>query len=139
MKQKVWFVTGASKGFGREIVKAALGSGDKVVATVRKNPAGLQEDLGNPADLLVVTMDVVKEAEVKQAVRDAIDRFGQLDVIVNNAGFGIVGAIEEASDEEVRRQYDTNVFGVLNVVRATLPHLRERKSGHIINISSLFG
>jgi NAD(P)-dependent dehydrogenase (short-subunit alcohol dehydrogenase family) len=139
MKKKVWFVTGASKGFGLEIVKAALASGDKVVATVRNNVAALQKDLGNPQDLLVVIMDVVKEAEVKRAVAEGIDRFGQLDVIVNNAGFGIVAAIEEASDEEVRRQYDTNVFGVLNVVRAVLPHLRERKAGHIINISSLFG
>lgn len=139
MKQKVWFVTGASKGFGFEIVKTALAAGDKVVATVRNNAAGLQNDLGNPADLLVVTMDVVKEAAVKQAVRDGIDKFGQLDVVVNNAGFGIVAAIEEASDEEVRRQYDTNVFGLLNVVRAVLPYLRERKAGHIINISSLFG
>ncbi|MFT3823931.1 MAG: oxidoreductase [Chitinophagaceae bacterium] len=139
MKQKVWFITGASKGFGLEIVKAALASGDKVVATVRNNATGLQNELGNPADLLVVTMDVVKEAEVKQAVRDGIARFGQFDVVVNNAGFGIVAAIEEASDEEVRRQYDTNVFGLLNVVRAVLPHLRERKAGHIINFSSLFG
>lgn len=139
MKKKVWFVTGASKGFGLEIVKAALASGDKVVATVRNNAARLQEDLGNPEDLLVVTMDVVKEDEVKNAVSGAINRFGKLDIVVNNAGYGIVAAIEEASDEEVRRQYDTNVFGLLNVVRSVLPHLRENKSGHIINISSLFG
>ncbi|BAV04045.1 NADP-dependent 3-hydroxy acid dehydrogenase YdfG [Filimonas lacunae] len=139
MTQKVWFITGASKGFGLEIVKSVLASGDKVIATVRNNAAGLQADLGNPAELLVVTMDVVKEAEVKQAVKDGIDRFGQLDVVVNNAGFGIVAAIEEASDVEARRQYDTNVFGLLNVVRNVLPHLRERKAGHIINISSLFG
>lgn len=139
MKQKVWFVTGASKGFGREIVKAVLASGDKVVATVRSNAVALKNELGNPADLLVVTMDVVKEAEVKQAVQEALERFGRLDVVVNNAGFGIVAAIEEASDEEVRRQYDTNVFGLLNVVRVTLPYLREKKAGHIINISSLFG
>ncbi|HTI92734.1 MAG TPA: oxidoreductase [Puia sp.] len=139
MKQKVWFVTGASKGFGLEIVKAALASGDKVVATVRSNAAGLQKELGDPGNLLTVTMDVVKEAEVKKAVSEAVKHFGRLDVVVNNAGFGIVGAIEEATDEEVRRQYDTNVFGVLNVVRTVLPHLRERRSGHIINISSLFG
>ncbi|MEO3405510.1 SDR family NAD(P)-dependent oxidoreductase [Mucilaginibacter sp. CAU 1740] len=139
MKQKVWFVTGASKGFGLEIVKEALAAGDKVVATVRNNAAALLSDLGSPSELTVVTMDVVKELEVKQAVNDGIAKFGHFDVVVNNAGFGIVGAIEEASDEEVRRQYDTNVFGVLNVVRAVLPHLRERKSGHIINISSLFG
>lgn len=139
MKTKVWFVTGASKGFGLEIIKAVLASGDKVVATVRNNAAGLQNELGNPENLLVVTMDVVNEDEVKRAVKDGIDRFGQLDVVVNNAGFGIVAAIEEASDAEVRRQYDTNVFGLLNVARAVLPNMRERKAGHIINISSLFG
>lgn len=139
MKTKVWFVTGASKGFGLEIVKTVLASGDKVVATVRNNAASLQNELGNPENLLVVTMDVVNEAEVKRAVQDGLERFGQLDVVVNNAGFGIVAAIEEASDEEVRRQYDTNVFGLLNVVRNVLPHLRKRKAGHIINISSLFG
>lgn len=139
MTQKVWFVTGASKGFGLEIVKSVLASGDKVIATVRNNAAGLQEELGNPAELLVVAMDVVKEAEVNRAVKDGIDRFGQLDVVVNNAGSGIVAAIEEASDEEARRQYDTNVFGLLNVVRSVLPYLRARKAGHIINISSLFG
>lgn len=139
MKTKVWFVTGASKGFGLEIVKAVLAAGDKVVATVRNNAAGLQNEVGNPENLLVVTMDVVNEDEVKRAVKDGIDRFGQLDVVVNNAGFGIVAAIEEASDAEVRRQYDTNVFGLLNVTRAVLPNMRERKAGHIINISSLFG
>src|SRR3954464_9792580 len=113
MKTKVWFVTGASKGFGLEIIKTVLASGDKVVATVRNNAASLQNELGNPENLLVVTMDVVNEAEVKRAVQDGLERFGQLDVVVNNAGFGIVAAIEEASDEEARKQYDTNVFGLL--------------------------
>lgn len=139
MKQKVWFVTGAGKGFGLEIVKTALEAGDKVIATVRNNAEELKISLGNPADLHVVTMDVVNEAQVKKAVADGIAKFEQIDIVVNNAGFGIVGAIEEISDAEVRKQYDTNVFGVLNVVRAVLPHLREKKSGHIINISSLFG
>ncbi|AKD55430.1 SDR family NAD(P)-dependent oxidoreductase [Spirosoma radiotolerans] len=139
MKQKVWFVTGASKGFGLEIVKTALEAGDKVIATVRSNAVDLTNSLGAPFDLHVVTMDVVNEAEVKKAVSDSIEKFGHIDIVVNNAGFGIVGAIEELSDAEVRKQYDTNVFGVLNIVRAVLPHLRERRSGHIINISSLFG
>ncbi|SFN18424.1 NADP-dependent 3-hydroxy acid dehydrogenase YdfG [Chitinophaga sp. YR627] len=139
MKQKIWFVTGASKGFGFEIVKAVLASGDKVVATVRGNAAQLEAALGNVPELLVVNMDVVNEQEVRQAVNKAITRFGRLDVVVNNAGFGIVAAIEEATDEETRKQYDTNVFGLLNVVRAVLPHLRKQGSGHIINFSSLFG
>ncbi|QEM04064.1 SDR family NAD(P)-dependent oxidoreductase [Mucilaginibacter rubeus] len=139
MKQKIWLITGASKGLGLEIVKTVLAAGDKVIATVRNDATGLKVALGNPTDLFVVSLDVTKEAEVKQGVSEALKQFGQIDVLVNNAGFGIVGAIEEASDEEVRRQYDTNVFGVLNLVRALLPSMRERKSGHIINISSLFG
>lgn len=139
MKQKVWFVTGAAKGFGLEIVKAALASGDKVVATVRNNAAALATEVGHPDSFLVVTMDVVNEPEVQQAVAAAVATFGRLDVVVNNAGYGIVAAIEEATDLETRKQYDTNVFGLLNVVRAVLPHLRRQRSGHIINFSSLFG
>ncbi|WP_426582145.1 oxidoreductase [Mucilaginibacter sp. R-33] len=139
MKKKIWLVTGAGKGFGLEIVKTVLAAGDKVIATVRNDAAGLQAALGNPADLLVVNLDVTNETEVQQGVSEGLAKFGQIDVLVNNAGFGIVGAIEEASAEEVRRQYDTNVFGVLNLVRAVLPGMRERKAGQIINISSLFG
>jgi NAD(P)-dependent dehydrogenase (short-subunit alcohol dehydrogenase family) len=137
--QKVWFVTGAAKGFGYEIVKTALNAGHKVVATVRNNAVQLSASLNNHPNLFIVAMDVTKETEVKTGVENAVAAFGKLDVIVNNAGFGIVTAIEEASDEEVRRQYETNVFGLLNVVRAVLPVLRRQKSGHIINISSLFG
>lgn len=140
MKQeKVWFVTGASKGFGFDIAKAALIAGDKVVATVRNNPDQLRSALQHDDKLLVVVLDVTKEAQVKEGVRDAISRFGRIDVLVNNAGYGLFGATEEATDEEVRKQYDTNVFGLLNVTRAVLPHMRDKKSGHIINISSLFG
>jgi len=135
---KIWFITGASKGFGFEITKAALDAGDKVVATVRNNASALYTSLQDDANLFVVKMDVTKESDVKEAVEKAIDHFGKLDIVVNNAGYGIVGAIEEVSDAEARKQYDTNVFGVLNVVRATLPHLRKQRSGHIINVSSLF-
>lgn len=137
--QKVWFITGASKGLGFEIVKAALADGDKVVATVRKNPKKLAKDLNNPDELEVVVLDVTNEAGVISGIKKAEERFGRIDVIVNNAGYGLVGATEEASDEETRQQYDTNVFGLLNVIRAVLPCMRAQKSGHIINISSLFG
>jgi NAD(P)-dependent dehydrogenase (short-subunit alcohol dehydrogenase family) len=136
--QKNWFITGASKGFGFEITKAALEVGDKVVATVRNNSATLHTSLDEDANLFVVEMDVTKESDVKDAVGKAIDHFGKLDIVVNNAGYGIVGAIEEVSDVEARKQYDTNVFGVLNVLRAALPFLRKQRSGHIINVSSLF-
>jgi NAD(P)-dependent dehydrogenase (short-subunit alcohol dehydrogenase family) len=138
MKQKIWFITGASKGFGFEITKAALQAGDKVAGTVRNKPSELYASLGNHPNLFVVEMDVTKENEVKAAVQKAIDHFGKLDIVLNNAGYGIVGAIEEVSDAEARKQYDTNVFGLLNVIRAALPFLRKEKSGHIMNVSSLF-
>lgn len=137
--QKIVFVTGASKGFGFEITTAVLANGDKVIATVRNNENQLKEKLNNNPDLLVVTMDVSNESQVKQAVQQAITRFGKIDVLINNAGFGMVTAVEEASDEEVRKQYDTNVFGLLNVTRAVLPYLRKQRSGHIVNFSSMFG
>jgi len=139
MKSKVWFITGASKGFGFEIARAALAIGDQVVATVRKNAGELSARLGGGDQLLVVTLDVTNEKEVKAGVKAAIDRFKHIDVLVNNAGYGLLAATEEASAEEVRKQYDTNVFGLLNVTRAVLPQLRKQASGHIINISSLFG
>ena len=137
--QKVWFITGASRGFGLEIASAALRAGDRVVATVRTQPAQLATKEHNHADLYVVQMDVTQEDQVQEAVKQGIDRFGRIDVLVNNAGFGMVTAIEEATDAEVRKQYDTNVFGLLNVTRAVLPYLRQQKSGRVINISSLFG
>jgi NAD(P)-dependent dehydrogenase (short-subunit alcohol dehydrogenase family) len=139
MKNKTWFITGASKGFGFEIAKAALASGDKVVATVRKNAKELAARLGDADRTLVVTLDVTNEEEVKAGVAAAIQRFHRIDVLVNNAGYGLLAATEEASAEEVKKQYDTNVFGLLNVTRAVLPYLRKQGSGHIINISSLFG
>jgi len=139
MKSKVWFITGASKGFGFEIARAPLAIGDQVVATVRKNAGELSARLGGGDQLLVVTLDVTNEKEVKAGVKAAIDRFKHIDVLVNNAGYGLLAATEEASAEEVRKQYDTNVFGLLNVTRAVLPQLRKQASGHIINISSLFG
>jgi NAD(P)-dependent dehydrogenase (short-subunit alcohol dehydrogenase family) len=137
--QKTWFITGASKGFGFEIAAGVLAAGDKVVATVRNQPAQLIGALNNHPDLLVVVMDVSDETLVRKAVDQAIGQFGRIDVLVNNAGYGLLSGVEEASDAEVRKQYDTNVFGVLNVTRAVLPYMRRQGSGHVINISSLFG
>lgn len=136
---KTWLITGASKGFGLQIAKAALEAGDQVIASVRNNPATLTTALNNHPSLLAVVMDVTKEQTVIAAVQQGIDRFGRIDVLVNNAGYGIVTAIEEASDAEVKKQYDTNVFGLLNVTRAVLPFMRQQRAGRIINISSLFG
>ncbi len=137
--QKVWFITGASRGFGLEISKAVLNSGDKVVATVRSKPEDLAAQLGNHPNLQVVTLDVTSEAQAAKAAGDAVSRFGAIDVLVNNAGFGLLAAVEEASAEEVRKNYETNVFGLLNVTRAILPYMRQQGSGHVINISSVGG
>lgn len=139
MKSKIWFITGASKGFGFDIAKTALESGDYVVATVRKDAEQLSSKLGNPERLLVVTLDVTDGAQVKAGVQAAIERFERIDVLVNNAGYGLLAAIEEASAVEIKKQYDTNVFGLLNVTKAVLPQMRKQASGHIINISSLYG
>src|SRR5258708_2825854 len=137
--QKVWLGTGASKGFGFEIVKSALANGDKVVATVRTKPEQLVAAFHNNPDLLVVLLDVTNEGQAKLASQQAIDHFGRIDVLVNNAGYGLLSGVEEASDAEVRKQYDTNVFGLLNVTRAVLPFFRRQRAGHVINVSSLFG
>jgi NAD(P)-dependent dehydrogenase (short-subunit alcohol dehydrogenase family) len=137
MAPKVWMITGASRGLGAEIAKAVLAAGEKVIATGRgKDGINFPSD---PDALLPVEMDVTNEAQVASGVRDGIKRFGRLDVLVNNAGFGMLGAIEETTGEEVERIYRTNVFGLLNVIRAVLPTMRQQRSGHIINFSSLGG
>ncbi|MBC8735793.1 SDR family NAD(P)-dependent oxidoreductase [Paraburkholderia sp. UCT31] len=136
--KRVWFVTGASRGIGALIAEAALADGNAVVAAGRK-VAAISERLGESAALLPVELDVTNEAQAKAAVQAAIEKFGRIDVLVNNAGFGLLGAVEESADNEVRRIYDTNVFGLLNVTRAVLPTMRANRSGHVINVSSIGG
>lgn len=138
MANKVWFITGASRGFGLQLARDALARGDSVAATAR-DPKTVAGALGAHPNLLVVQLDVTKEAAAVAASRAAIERFGRIDVLVNNAGYGVFGAVEEASAEEVRRNYETNVFGLLNVSRAVLPAMRQQGSGHVINISSQGG
>ena len=135
---KVWFITGASRGFGALMAKDALARGDSVVATAR-NPQSVIDALGEHPNLLALRLDVTQEAAAVLAARAAVDRFGRIDVLVNNAGYGLLGAVEEASAEEVRALYDTNVFGLLNVTRAVLPQLRKQGSGRVINMSSVGG
>ncbi|MFI8334929.1 oxidoreductase [Pseudomonas taetrolens] len=135
---RTWFITGASRGFGALIAEQALRAGDAVIATARK-PQDITSRMGDHPNLLAVRLDVTSEEEAHQAVAEGIKRFGQIDVIVNNAGFGVLGAVEETSAKETERLFATNVFGVLNVTRAVLPHLRRQRSGHIINISSVGG
>ena len=135
---KVWFITGASRGFGAETARAALARGDRVVATARK-PETIEAELGRHENLLAVALDVNDEVQAAAAVEAAIARFGRIDVLLNNAGYGLLGAVEEASTEEVERQFATNVFGLLKVTRAVLPHMRRAHRGHVINISSIGG
>ena len=135
---KVWFITGATRGIGAEIAKAALAAGNQVVATGRKPQAATQA-LGTSEDLLPVALDVTREEQVKAAVQAAIERFGRIDVLVNNAGFGHLGVFEESTREEIRAQFETNVFGLMAVTQAVVPGMRERRSGRIFNISSVSG
>jgi NAD(P)-dependent dehydrogenase (short-subunit alcohol dehydrogenase family) len=136
--RRVWFITGAARGFGALIAETALAQGDAVVAAGR-NTAAMVERLGDSPEMLAVTLDVTDEAQAKAAVEAALGKFGRIDVLINNAGFGLLGAVEESTDAEVRRLYDTNVFGLLNLIRAVLPTMRGQRSGHIINMSSIGG
>ena len=136
--KRVWFITGASRGIGAELASAALAAGDLVVATAR-DPRRIVERLGASDALLPVALDVTSEPSIASAVDAALGRFGRIDVLVNNAGFGLIGAVEETSAADVRRLYETNVFGLLAVTRAVLPSLRKQRSGHILNISSVGG
>jgi NAD(P)-dependent dehydrogenase (short-subunit alcohol dehydrogenase family) len=137
-KMRVWFITGASRGFGALIAEAALKAGDAVVATAR-DPNTVTARLGQHDRLLATRLDVTSEAEAHEAAGQAVKKFGRIDILVNNAGYGLLGAIEEASAAETAKLFNTNVFGLLGVTRAVLPHMRRQRSGHVINISSVGG
>lgn len=136
---KVWFITGSARGIGAEIAKAALAAGDRVVATGRKL-AQLQTAYAGHGDrVLTVALDVADEAQAVAAVQAAVDRFGRIDVLVNNAGFGQLGRFEEIEAADIERQFATNVFGLFHVTRAVLPVMRRQRSGRILNLSSIGG
>jgi NAD(P)-dependent dehydrogenase (short-subunit alcohol dehydrogenase family) len=135
---RVWFMTGASRGFGALIAAEALAAGDAVVATAR-DPSTVIAKLGKHERLLATRLDVTSEAEAHEAAGQAVKKFGRIDILVNNAGYGLLGAIEEASATEIAKLFGTNVFGLLGVTRAVLPHMRAQRSGHIINLSSVGG
>ncbi len=139
MSTKVWFITGASRGFGRVWADAALKRGDKVAATARSlaSIADLKEKYGT--QVLTLELDVTNPDQVKTAVAQAHAHFGRLDVVLNNAGYSLVGTIEEASADDVRALYETNIFGTLAVIQAALPLLREQGGGHILGVSSGLG
>jgi NAD(P)-dependent dehydrogenase (short-subunit alcohol dehydrogenase family) len=136
---KIWFITGSSRGFGRQFVTAALERGDKVAATAR-NTDSLKDLVAEHGEaILPLSLDVTDKAAVTAAVKRAHDHFGRLDVVVNNAGYGLFGAVEELTEQQVREQMETNFFGALWVTQAALPLLRAQGSGHIVQISSVGG
>jgi len=136
---RVWLITGCSTGFGRVIAEQALAQGDQVIATARKIEQIKDLEQKYPQTAKALTLDVTHKAGIENAVQESLKAFGRIDVLVNNAGYGLTGSIEEVSDKEIRDQFETNVFGLLNVTRAVLPILRKQRSGHILNISSLAG
>jgi len=138
-KTKVWFITGTSRGFGRVWADAALKRGDKVAATARnlKSIADLKEKYGD--NVLTLELDVTKPEQVKAAVQQAHAHFGKLDIVFNNAGYSLVGTIEEASADDIRAMYETNILGPVAVIQAALPLLRAQGYGHILGTSSNLG
>lgn len=135
--ESIWLVTGCSTGFGREIARALLARGYFVVVTAR-NPATLDEFAGNE-NALVLALDVTVPRQIAEVVKQVETRFGGVDVLVNNAGYGYLSAVEEGEDEEIRAMFETNVFGLANMTKAVLPGMRKRGGGHVVNISSMGG
>lgn len=139
MAEKIWFITGASRGFGRIWAEAALSRGDKVAATAR-DAAGLSDLVARYGDaVLPLALDVTGTDAVYRAVAAAHRHFGRFDVVLNNAGYALVGAIEEVDEKDLSAEFDTNVFGMLRVIQAALPYLREQGRGHILGVSSVAG
>jgi NAD(P)-dependent dehydrogenase (short-subunit alcohol dehydrogenase family) len=136
---KVWFITGSSTGLGRALAEVLLEKGFRVAATARR-PADLEalaKKFGS--QVICPALDVTQPDQVRSALQQTLDHFGRIDVCVNNAGYGLIGGVEEVTDAEIRRQFDTNFFGALGVTRAVLPHFRKQRSGHFVNISSIGG
>ena len=136
---KVWFITGCSTGFGRELAKHVLESGHKAVVASRKTEDVEDIVADYPDTAIAVKLDVTKEDEIKSSVEEATKKFGQIDVLVNNAGIGYFGAIEESEDDEVRRMFEINFWGLANMTKAVLPGMRKQRSGNIVNIASIGG
>ncbi|SEN05655.1 Short-chain dehydrogenase [Chryseobacterium taichungense] len=137
--KKVWFVTGASKGLGFELVKKLLAEGYQVAATSRTVEALTSAFGASSENFLPLSMNITDNNDVKSVIARTVEHFGKIDVIVNNAGYGQLGTLEELSDEETRANFEVNVFGTLNVIRNAMPYLRDQKSGNIFNISSIGG
>ncbi|QXV65087.1 oxidoreductase [Mucilaginibacter sp. 21P] len=135
----VWFITGCSTGFGRELAKLLLDKGYNTVITAR-NPDKIKDIAdGHNENSLVLKLDVTDKAQITEAVKQTIDKFGKIDVLVNNAGYGYFTSIEEGEEDKIRNQFETNFFGLVNMTQAVLPHMREQRKGHIVNFSSIGG
>lgn len=137
--KKVWFITGASTGFGRALAEELLKRNYIVVLTARKPETVMDLCQKYPESTQVIKLDVTCASDIVHSVDSAISKWGKIDVLVNNAGYGIVGAVEEVSESEMLRVFNTNVFGLINLTKAVLPHMRKARSGHIINLSSIAG
>ena len=135
---RTWFITGSSKGLGSAIARHALAQGDQVAATAR-DPRAVTAALGGDERLLALPLDVTSPEQVRAAIDATVARFSRIDVIVNNAGRPLMGALEEMTDHQIRAQFDLNVFGTIDVIRAALPTLRAQRSGTIVNLSSMGG
>lgn len=138
INQKVWFVTGANKGIGAAIVKEALSQGYNVVATARKKEEA-EQNLGTHHNLMIVRLDITDDQQVQEAVKATVDKFGRIDVLINNAGYGLLGYFEEMSEESICRQFKTNVFGTMKITRAILPVMRKQGNGFVVTVSSTSG
>ena len=137
--KKVWFITGASRGFGFALTQVLLSNGNRVAATSR-NASEIEHKIDkNRLNLLALTVDLTDEFSVKNAVSKTVEKFGRIDIVVNNAGYLLLGSMEEVSEEEFRQSMEVNVFGFANVIRSSMPFLRSQRSGHIINLSSVAG
>jgi NAD(P)-dependent dehydrogenase (short-subunit alcohol dehydrogenase family) len=137
--KKTWFITGCSTGFGRELALEALAQGYNVVVTARNTNDIADIILAYPNNAIALKLDVTKPADIEESVKLALEKFGTIDVLVNNAGIGYFGSIEESEESAVRRMFEINVFGLAHVTQAVLPIMRKQKSGHILNIASIGG
>lgn len=139
MSKKVWLVTGGSKGLGLVLTKALLNNGQQVITTSRDSKALIQKVGPENPSFLPISLSLTDETDIQKVIKAAIEKFGRIDVLVNNAGYMVAGAVEDLTDEEVRACFDINVFGTLNMMRAVMPIMREQESGYIINTSSISG
>jgi NAD(P)-dependent dehydrogenase (short-subunit alcohol dehydrogenase family) len=135
----VWLITGCSTGFGLELAKQVIARGDRVIVTARDKRRLASLVAGQESTTLALDLDVTRAAEIEASVNAALERFGQVDILVNNAGYGYMSTVEEGEDDEIRRMFDANVFGLFALTRAILPIMRRQRRGHIINISSVAG